>query len=684
MLIHYKKHIDTPQELYNYTHKLNIKYIAIDTETTGLHIILDKPFLMTIAILTYEQSDRMYALSIPINNEMIPAINKFIKEKFISAKKIIFFNAKYDLHMLYNVGINLVNNFSNKVTDVAILARISLPALSPREGGPVLKLKLLTQKYIDKNARVYEHQVAMLKKEIKLKQTKLLKELGVKIKDLNEFLSDKINSIDDLPPAIKNILTDEKLNPNNYSNLNQEVLREYAIYDAIYTLELYLYFLPICIKRKQEIIIDREEKNICVLWRMERHGFKLNIQYLLESKQKLKNYILELRKELADLSHTDYKIGQHEKWKEFFNNKYHIYLKSSNEDSLKSIQTPETAKRIAEIIIKLRSLEKWYSTYICKWESYIDKTDRVYTTFNQCGAVSGRFSSDFQQFPKEPLKDKQGSIIYSPRRLVQVSGNGYNSLVFIDFSSEELRIQAMYTILVGHPDENLCRAYMPYNCINENNKLFDYHTDVKTYKEHKWYLIEDLLKEWLPTDLHDKTTMNAFPELVKGTPEFKHHRKMAKCTNFACNYGANANTLMKQFGYSPELANKLYNAYNSAFPGIKYYKEYVSNILRHQPYVTNLFGRRYYDASSHKCCNYLIQGSGADYLKIKLIELDNFLKPYKSRMLCTIHDEIVYEIYDSEEFLIPKLKAIMENLEDSPIPMYSEVEITHTTWDEKK
>ena len=53
-------------------------------------------------------------------------------------------------------------------------------------------------------------------------------------------------------------------------------------------------------------------------------------------------------------------------------------------------------------------------------------------------------------------------------------------------------------------------------------------------------------------------------------------------------------------------------------------------------------------------------------------------------MICTIHDEIVYEIYEGEEFLIPKLKAIMENLEGTYIPMVSEVEITKTTWDEKK
>lgn len=680
MLAWNKIHISSAKDIKKYYCPLSIDLIAIDTETTGLHIINDKPFLMSMAILTTDK--KAIAFTIDINDATIKAIEYLIIPKFKEANKIIFFNAKYDNHMLYNVNIDLFKSYKEKITDVSILARLSLDAISPREGGLVLKLKILAQKFIDPKAREYEHQVALLKKDIKIKQSNKIKQNGFKIKDLDKFLKDKTNDINQLPPDLKNILTDETLNPNNYKNINPQILKPYAIYDAIYTLELYLYFLPIVKEREQEKILKIEEKNIYILWKMERCGFYLNKEYLYESKEKLKKYILDLREQLKTLSGTDYTISQSKMWLNYFNNEFNINLTSTNEDSLKSIIKPEKAKQIAEIIIKLRSLEKWYSTYICKWETETD--DRIYTTFNQTGAVSGRFSSDFQQFPKEPLLDDNGEVLFNTRRLVKVSGSGYNSLVFIDFSSEELRLQALYTILVGHPDLNLCRAYMPYKCKNENNELFDYTKDIKTFPQHKWYLLEAPDTEWTPTDLHDKTTFTAFPELTKSSPEFKHYRKMAKCTNFACNYGANVNTLMSQFGFSTELAQKLFNAYNNAFPGIKSYKEYVATILQHQNYITNLFGRRYYNASSHKCCNYLIQGSGADYLKIKLIELDEFLENYKSRMICTIHDEIVYEIYEGEEFLIPKLKAIMENLEGTYIPMVSEVEITKTTWDEKK
>lgn len=529
MLTWSKINLESTADIRKYVLPLDIQLVSIDTETTGLHIILDKPFLMTFGI--YTKDEKAYAFSIPITSDSIMAIKKLLLEKFKEATKIIFFNAKYDCHMLYNVGLDLISLFNNKITDVSIYARLGLEAISPREGGPVLSLKTLAQKFIDKNAKVYEHKVAMLKKDIKLRKTNKLKSMGVKMKDLDTFLSDKINDVNDLPPNIRDVLTDETLNPDNYSNIDLETLKEYAVYDAIYTLELFLHFVPIVEKRDQLKIVEIEEKNIPILWRMERCGFKLNKSYLYESKNNLKKYIIDKRNELKELSQTNYKIGQHKLWKDFFYNEFGIFLEHTDEDGLSSIQSPERAKQIAELIIELRSLEKWYSTYICKWET--DKTDRIYTSFNQTGAVSGRFSSDFQQFPKEPLLDKEGNLVYNPRRLVQVSGNGYNSLVFIDFSSEELRIQALYTILVGSPDLNLCRAYMPYQCKNEKGKLFDYNTDLKTFNNYKWYLIEKPEVQWVPTDLHDATTFRAFPELKKGTPEFKHYRKMAKCTNFA-------------------------------------------------------------------------------------------------------------------------------------------------------
>ena len=116
-----------------------------------------------------QKINRQALFGLNVNN--IKVLQILVIDKLDEADKILLFNTKYDCHMLYNMGIDLFK-FKNKITDVSIYARIASPAISPREGGPVLKLKLLAQKFIDKNARVYEHKIAMLKKEIKVFSTR--------------------------------------------------------------------------------------------------------------------------------------------------------------------------------------------------------------------------------------------------------------------------------------------------------------------------------------------------------------------------------------------------------------------------------------------------------------------------------------------------------------------------------
>ena len=664
--------------------ELKPNLLSLDTETTGLHIIKNKAFCISFGIANTDTRKAIsFSIDIDVHKKEAVEIIKFLIK---TVSKIIFWNAKYDLHMLYNVGINLVGN--PKITDAILVYRLSNDALVPAEGGISLKLKDAAVKHIDPNAKTCQKAITNSKKNLLITRNNLIKaKTNFKIGDLNDFLKDKTNNIEDLPASVQQLLSDPKLDPDNYRNIPWSTLSKYASFDAVFTMELYIQFLPKITERHQGNVLEMEENLIPILWNMERVGFKLNKQYLLDAKIKMRNYILSKRKVIQKIVGYNLKVGQHKEIKDLLNKRYSLNMKSSDNDALTTAlnikNLDENAKTLISTIIELRTLEKWYSTYICKWLEHAD-LDRIYTSFNQAGAVSGRFSSDFQQFPKEGILMDNGEELFQPRKIVEVSGNGYNSMVFIDFSSEELRIQALYTILVGYPDTNLCRAFMPYQCKNELGQLFSYKTDLKTFQQHKWYLVENPTQEWQPTDLHSKTTLTAFPELSEDHPDFKHYRKMGKSTNFAKNYGASAQTLIKQFGYDPDLAQRLSKAYDDTFPGIKEYKKYVTNILNRQEYITNLFGRRYYNASAHKCCNYLIQGSGADYLKLKLIELNKFLEPYKSRIQTTIHDEIGYEIYQGEEFLIPQIKTIMEDLKGTYVPMVSEVEITTTTWDKKK
>ena len=663
------KEITSLEDLENIRKLTNMGYTicAFDTETTGLHVVLDKPFCISFALVNLiEKQGKAFVINV---NKVPPFWVKFVETILLSTRRLVAWNTKFDLHMFENIGLTLTKTHPG-LTDGMIYARLANDAITPKMGGVTLDLKTYSTRMLDENAQKYERELSKYKKEVTLKRSRALAERGFKIGDINEFLKDKINEITDLPKEAQEILLDPQYDSNNYMNIPWDVLKVYAIFDVIFTVENYIRDYKITLERKQLEVAQREEKLIPILWQMERVGFNLNKLYLKQAKYTMKKYIIERRKDLIEMAGQEVKVGQHALIKEIFQNKFNIILEKSDEDALSSVHGGP-AEEFAKTIIELRTLEKWFSTYICKWDTYSSRCDRIYTSFNQCGAVSGRFTSDFQQFPKEPIYKKDGTLLFSPRRIVAVSGGEYDQLCLIDYAAEELRIQALYTILIKNPDLNLCRAFKPMNC---------------TERDGKYYLNESPETEWKPVDLHSLTTLKAFPDLDPKDPNFGHYRKIGKCTNFACNYNASKKALVEQFGYSEELATRLYNAYQEVFPGIAKYREYVRNVLKNQEYITNLFDRRFYGCSWHNASNYLVQGSGADLLKIKLTQLHKFIKDnnYKSRILCSVHDEIIFEIHKDEHDIIYKFKEIMESVPNSEIPFVAEISLTSSTWDMKK
>lgn len=679
------KHLITKEDIFKlfiYFQECKPRYSGLDTETSGLHIILDSPFLISFGWYnpTTKQAEAFtYDLRTNIDlNEYFFKVLYILLEK---TKRLIFWNAKFDLHMLNNSGFPYPGN---NVTDALLYVRLAHDALPKTKGGVSSKLKEYATKHIDSNAKYYLNKIESYQTVLRSQRTQLIKKAGFKMKDIEEILRDNISDLEDLPKQVQEIYK-TAINPDDYRNIPNEILYQYAAYDVIYTLEAHYKTLPIVKERKQESIIIQEEKLIYNLWEMERVGFKLNKDYALQAKKSLKKYIISLREKLNTLFGEPVKAGQHKKIKELFLVKFNLRLDSSDSKTMKILLNDYNPGiyEIADTIIKLRTLEKWYSTYILKWTKDMYKTDRIYTSINQAGAVSGRVTSDFQQFPKEAIVDENNNEIFHPRKLIKISGEEFDSIIYFDYSQIELRIQAIYTIYVMGGDLNLCRAFMPFKCKNSEGVEFNYITH-PNFEDTKWYKEDNV--EWSPTDLHTATTLKAFPNLIVGTAEFDKYRAYGKSTNFACNYGSTAKGLQHEFGYSIDLANTLYNAYLNSFPGVAKYRKYVRDFLFKFPYVENLFGRRYYGVTSHEGSSYLVQGSAADLLKRKINEVCNFLKQnnLKTKFQMNIHDEVSFELHKDEHWIIPKIKEIMNNLPQSPVPIKVGIEITHTTWDEAK
>jgi DNA polymerase I-like protein with 3'-5' exonuclease and polymerase domains len=670
---------------------LRPRITAIDTETDGLNIKYNKPFLVQFGFLTNDMS-KIYTYTCDLEYTSINisrTVNKIINFMVSQAEKLLGHNITYDLHMVRNAEWEQVD--FKKCSDTTIYIRLAHDALTAEQGGPPLGLKDYAARFIDSQARNFENKLKVEIKEKRMQVTRqllqtlraypMLEELKITGKERNwtkemvdKYMDNKLNIPEDLPHPINNIFINahrEYEQCSNYRLLNRKNITEYGHYDIVYTLKIHVRNYPIIVERNQVSVLKREDAAIEGFYLMEQAGQRLDIKYARESKERVRNYILQLRAELNSITGTNLTVGQHEKIKEIFREDHDIDLICSDKFHLTNVLLNEiptaTAKRLAEIIIELRSLEKWYSTYIIKWIRELEMFggEYVYPTYNQAGAVTGRVSSAFQQFPRDPIVTNTGEILYYPRKMF-IAPEG-KTIYYMDYNAMELRVQALYTYLVGAGDLNLLRAYVPHKCIQRDGI---------------WYLEEEPNTPWKKTDVHGLTAMLTF-NIDRSHPKWDDFRNLGKRGNFAIIYGATGEKIAISLRLSLQQGNDLYNAFFKAYGGIKEYAKYIRNHVNHFGYVENLFQRRYYKVNAHLGKNYAIQGTCADYTKELIPKLVELFRDKDAVLMLYVHDEFGFLIDDKDkDELLPKIKQIMESL-DAYVPMVIETKCTTTSWEDK-
>jgi DNA polymerase-1 len=676
-------------------------YIGFDTETTGLNIITDKPFLVS-----FGYNNNVYTFD--YNPNYFMALIEVIERNNLP---LFAHNAKYDYHMVQNGGSPIP--YTVKLYDSITVARLTENA-DERES---MSLEALGTKYIDDEAKFAGHIIkdiihkidrehreklrkglmeefpndgfSTITKDGKVKGTGKLTAL------LDNYEKTRTKWVNDDDPYFQYI--DKNFKRANYKDVydrEPELMRNYAADDIVIMLEYLKKALPVLKEVDKDFrVLKREGELIKAVAWMENTGFKVDVDYILESRKKIVAYRELLYFELYVYTGKEFSVGQHNEIKKLLLNKFKVKTEKADEKALKYIRdntTDEILINICNNILELRTLDKWLSTYIDgKLNAVVD--GRIYTDINNNGAVSGRVSCDMQQQPKEGLYDRDGNELFHPRRAF-VCDDGYK-LFFIDESQMELRVQAQYTIFHSkEPDLNLCRAYMPYKCYNEVSTVFDYNNPnhLKHFTEKKWYEC-GTGKEWEPTDLHSETTRHAFPDLDPNSEEFKKKRKLGKRCNFLKVYQGGVQALKESLEVSEEVAQALDDAFYKAFPRIKDYQEWVNAQLTAYGYIENLYGRRYYMEDSrqfYKGCNYLIQGTCADMVKTFEIKIWKYLTENNLgiKMVLPIHDELIFLVPKGKEKYVKELKHIMEDTLDviKNIPMIAEVEMSETSWRDKK
>ena len=119
-----------------------------------------------------------------------------------------------------------------------------------------------------------------------------------------------------------------------------------------------------------------------------------------------------------------------------------------------------------------------------------------------------------------------------------------------------------------------------------------------------------------------------------------------------------------------------------------YEKGYVKTIMNRKRSIEELNSKNYMVRNSGEriALNTRVQGSSADILKRAMVEIYAEFKKrnLKSKMLVQVHDELVFEVYETEEEILKELVTrIMTSCYKLNVPLEVDYEIGNNWYDAK-
>jgi DNA polymerase I len=656
-----------------------IKYFIYDTETTGLNIIKDKPFLYVYGIV----DDKLNL----VEEGLFNINNKKERTKFhqylSTIDTIVGHNIKFDIHMAINDGFDPALFADKNYIDTSVLARLVISHDIQSEGTFSVALKKLGVRYLGIDSADEERQL-----KAELSRLTMEHKNNMKAHFVMENLWDFSKTSTEQTKTINEIYNSWNKVFHNYKHLSKarkyfldhnpaptyadcSNVETYARTDIKLTHGLLKLWYPLAVKLQQVPTLKRISAATFPLVLMERLGLSVNLNQLIKDRNEILKE-LKVTKILDPRTLEEVKIGQHAKLKEIYEYESGLMLSSADKNTRSEIEAVSPSARTANYLAKMEKYLSTYITGILNKLQHINGEYKVYTQYNLAGTVTGRLSSDFQQFPKEPLVLENGYEVNIRSWFIVPKQSKY--MFYFDYSQMELRLQCEWTNIVnGQPDINLARAFTPYKCIQVGDDYF---------------LEEDPSKIWEPTDLHGLTAKLAFPGITEADLDWKHYRSLGKRTNFAVNYGAAAPKIQEALKVDYPTAKALVDGYKKAFAGVVQFGKWINNRVYVTDNIPNLLLRRYYSRNKHQLQNWLVQGSGADILLEKIKEVYDYIKdkPHWNFMI-TVHDELGLTCDD-----IPndQLKLEVEHIRQllcyklSAVDITADVEYTTTCWSEKQ
>ncbi len=434
------------------------------------------------------------------------------------------------------------------------------------------------------------------------------------------------------------------------ADLSPEDVYLYAAEDADITLRLYEILKELLKKDELEEVANTVEFPLMeVLADMEYKGIKLDTEMLAGFSKDLTEDLLKLQTEIYEKAGEEFNINSPQQLGTILFEKLGLpsgkKTKTGQYSTNESVLTKLAVKyEIPSLILEYRQLAKLKSTYVDAMPLLIDEqTGRVHTDFNQSVAATGRLSSSNPNLQNIPIRTTRGREI----RKAFIADDGFQ-IYSADYSQVELRVIAHIS-----KDEAMIEAF-------RNGE-----------------------------DIHARTAKEIFG-LESLDDVTQDHRRKAKEVNFGIPYGLSAFGLAQNLGIDNNEGKVMIDEYFNRFPNILNYINETKEFAKEHGYVQTLLGRRRYlpDINSGNwnvrgfaervAINMPIQGTAADVIKLAMINIHNWLNENKkqSRMLLQVHDELVFEIHDSEQEEVPaKIIELMEGAFTMDVPLKVEAGI---------
>ncbi|MEI6266779.1 MAG: DNA polymerase I [bacterium] len=467
----------------------------------------------------------------------------------------------------------------------------------------------------------------------------------------------EMTKIDELIGKGKEEITFDKV------DINSAAL--YAAEDADITLRLYHHLqTDLAEGGFNELMGKIEAPLITVLARVEMNGVKIDLPLLSDLSKSFGLRIEKLQTEIYKLAGEEFNIASPLQMQKVLYDNLDLRNKipfpkdikklpsggySTGAEQLEKLR--DSGHPIIEKILEYRELAKLKSTYIDSLPKLVSsKTGRIHTSFNQAIVATGRLSSTNPNLQNIPIRTETGMQI----RKAFIADPG-NKILSADYSQIELRIIAHMS-----GDTEMIKAF--------NDGI----------------------------DIHTATAAKVFAVDEKDVT--KEMRRTAKIVNFGIVYGVSAHGLQRQSNLEYASAKDFIDKYFETYKGVKLYLDAAVKIAKERGFAETLFGRRRYlpelnssnfavrGSAERMAANMPIQGTAADLIKLAMIEIDKDLTTFspKTRLLLTVHDELVFEIPEDEVQKVQDfVKKKMENVVKLDVPVVVDIGVGDN-WGEAK